>query len=516
MAERDSTFVHRRHLGSESDTGALAHELALFVKSGDWLGLIGDLGAGKTTFARALIQALRSDDDTVEVPSPTFTLVQLYDDCRVPVAHFDFYRLTRAGEVEELGIDDLADSHLIVAEWAERLGDQLPQDRLMIEFKISGNDRAVTLTGYGTWRKRLARFVDAGDFVNATAPNCERQFLQGDASTRRYERLIDGVGSTRLLMDMPAKTEPRPAGGGETYGEQVHLADDIRAVVAVNQELRRQGFSAAKVEAVDMDKGFAIVEDFGDKVYGAMAIGNEDMSEPMTSAVEMLADVAARQWPADVKVDHARHILGAYDGGALMTAAGLLMTWFWPIATGQAAPQMRHDEYARLWQPLFETLTQDRAVWVLRDYHSPNLIWLPERDGAARVGIIDTQDAVLGPPAYDLVSLLQDARVDVADEAETQLLNHYIARREQAEPGFDEAQFRRSYAIMGAQRAAKILGIFARLSKRDGKHGYLRHIPRVSHALEKNLAHPALAAFKHWFAEHLPADQREAIGSRVQ
>jgi aminoglycoside/choline kinase family phosphotransferase len=140
----------------------------------------------------------------------------------------------------------------------------------------------------------------------------------------------------------------------------------------------------------------------------------------------------------------------------------------------------------------------------LRDYHSPNLIWLPEREGLARVGVIDFQDCVLGHPAYDVASLLQDARVSVSDELELRLLSHYAVTRSKADADFVMSDFAAAYAILGAQRATKILGIFTRLDRRDGKPAYLAHMPRVERYLIKNLEHPALAAIKGWYKTHLP------------
>jgi aminoglycoside/choline kinase family phosphotransferase len=139
----------------------------------------------------------------------------------------------------------------------------------------------------------------------------------------------------------------------------------------------------------------------------------------------------------------------------------------------------------------------------LRDYHSPNLLWIPERKGLQRVGLIDTQDAVMGHGAYDLVSMTQDARVDIPEPLAARTVEHYLTLRT-GDPGFDRESFLTAYAVLGAQRATKILGIFARLSKRDGKHGYLRHMPRVSRALARNLEHPALAPLRQWYLEHLP------------
>jgi N-acetylmuramate 1-kinase len=144
-------------------------------------------------------------------------------------------------------------------------------------------------------------------------------------------------------------------------------------------------------------------------------------------------------------------------------------------------------------------------IWVLRDFHSPNLLWLPQRNELARLGLLDFQDAVMGHPAYDLASLLQDARVDVPEEAELALLGRYVRGRSRREPDFDGAQFIKIYATLAAQRASKILGIFARLDVRDGKPQYLRHLPRVWGYLQRSLSHPALEALNAWYIAHVPA-----------
>ena len=140
----------------------------------------------------------------------------------------------------------------------------------------------------------------------------------------------------------------------------------------------------------------------------------------------------------------------------------------------------------------------------MRDFHSPNLHWLPGREGLKRLGLVDFQDSVLGPPAYDLASLLQDARVDIPDDMELRLIAHYARRRAGADPAFDAAAFTAAYAVMGAQRATKILGIFARLDKRDGKPQYLAHLPRIERYLAKSLAHPLMQPVKVWYQTHLP------------
>ena len=193
---------------------------------------------------------------------------------------------------------------------------------------------------------------------------------------------------------------------------------------------------------------------------------------------------------------------------AQLIEADLLPSWFWPFVTGTEISDEQRAEFVTLWQDLLPLTQTEKPVWALRDYHSPNLLWLPEREGLKRVGIIDTQDCLMGHPAYDLASMLQDARVDIDFGFADDLYAEYCGLRSR-DPAFDRASFDVAYAVLGAQRATKILGIFARLSKRDGKHGYLRHIPRVSRYLERNLAHPRLAGLRAWFDRHLPAAQRE-------
>jgi aminoglycoside/choline kinase family phosphotransferase len=161
-------------------------------------------------------------------------------------------------------------------------------------------------------------------------------------------------------------------------------------------------------------------------------------------------------------------------------------------------------EFVNLWSETLMEVVAAPPTWTLRDYHSPNLIWLPEREGLARVGLIDFQDAVLGHPAYDVASLLQDARVTVPAELELKLLGLYARERKAGDPAFDTTAFARAYAIMGAQRNTKILGIFARLDKRDGKPQYLPHLPRIEAYLARSLAHPALARLKGWYGAVLP------------
>jgi aminoglycoside/choline kinase family phosphotransferase len=272
--------------------------------------------------------------------------------------------------------------------------------------------------------------------------------------------------------------------------------------------------SAPDLHAFDIDRGFLIIEDLGDELYGPIIAGAAD-NEPMTAAVELLAVIAERDWPASMPLpDGTDHVVAQYDEDALRIELSLLPDWFWPLSTGAAMPAGPRADFKAAWERVLPSVHCEWPVWVLRDYHSPNLVWLAERRGVRRVGLLDVQDGVFGHPAYDLASLLQDARIDIPAGLAEKLFETYCALRQHS-PRFDRARFEAAFAVLGAQRATKILGIFARLSRRDGKHHYLRHLARVSCNLEANLAHPVLEPVRQWFDRHLPLSAREAAIARV-
>jgi aminoglycoside/choline kinase family phosphotransferase len=317
-------------------------------------------------------------------------------------------------------------------------------------------------------------------------------------------------------MDMPARPSGPAIDNGRSYGAIAHLAADCRAVVAINAGLRKAGLSAPEFYTGDLGQGFLIIEDLGDKLYGRMMADNEDVSEPMEAAVMLLAQMAEGDWPAAMPVpDGTDYVVPTYDDDALNVEVSLLPAWFWPLVTGGSIPAALREEFDAAWARVLPAAHTEAPVWVLRDYHSPNLVWIPERQGIERVGLLDAQDCAFGHPAYDLASLLQDARIDIPTAVSSDLFESYCAMRQARSPRFDRAGFQAAYAVLGAQRATKILGIFARLSRRDGKHQYLRHLGRVSNTLEVNLAHPALAPVRQWFERHLPLRAREAAIARL-
>lgn len=505
----------------EPELVRLAEEIAFAVRPGDLIALSGDLGAGKTTLARALISALQGGARE-EVPSPTFTLVQAYATPRMAVAHFDLYRLNDPSELQELGLDHALQTGLALIEWPERAGGSIPESRLDVQLEDEGagstmaenGTRRITLTGHGDWAIRLERLLAMHAMIRNAGmggEDCTLSYLQGDASVRRYARLKCSNRPGAIVMDWAPQTDGPPIRGHLPYSRIAHLAENVHPFVAVASALRAAGLSAPEIYAQYLDRGLLLLEDFGDRVFGEeVATGASDQAELWRAAVEALVALRERP-PADrlPVVTGTTHHLPAYGHHAFGIEVELLIEWYWPAAIGKPIPADARAEFSALWKAIFDRLQILPKGWVLRDYHSPNLVWLPERKGVARVGIIDFQDAMRGPLAYDVVSLLQDARTDVAPELEAHLFDHYCAQVTARKAGFDRDAFTFAYAALGAQRATKILGIFSRLAQRDDKPTYLRHIPRLWRYLERDLAHPELSALRGWYDRHMPADVRQ-------
>jgi len=491
---------------TEARLAALAGELAPRLRPGDFLALHGELGAGKTAFARFLIQALLGREE--EVPSPTFALVQPYECARFPILHCDFYRISDPAEADELGLDDALAAGLTIAEWPQRLGSRLPADRLDIclDDGDSAATRHVALAGHGGWAARLERFAAVRHFVaDAGRTAAQLSYVNGDASARSYTRLTESGGSV-ILMDWPKAPDGPPIRQNRPYSQIAHLAEDVKPFVAIAQALRGAGLCAPEIYAGDFKRGFLLIEDFGDAVFTRLAADGVDMRDPYRLAVDALLVLRNAPPGTQLPSNSGPHSLPDYSREALGIETELLLDWFLPAIRGAPTPAALRENFTARWSAQFDWLLAQPSGWVLRDYHSPNLVLRSEGNGLERLGILDFQDAVRGHPAYDLVALLQDARLDLPPAREPELFAYYCERARAQDPAFDAAAFARAYRLLGAQRNTKILGIFARLARRDGKRAYLQHMPRVARYLASDLAHPDLAELKSWYDGELPGD----------
>ena len=493
-------------LANETATALLMADLALLVRPGDLITLSGDLGAGKTSAARAMIRYL-AGDATLEVPSPTFTLVQTYELSAFSVLHADLYRVDDPGELEEIGLSPLPEGALVLIEWPERAPSALPGDRIDIALRhqpaLGPDARAAEITGHGKAAAQVARlkalreFLGSSGFLEAT-----RQRMNGDASTRSYARLIGDDGVV-ILMNFPRRTDAAAIYGGKSYSAAVHLAEEVAPFVAIDEGLRAHGFSAPAIHHSDINHGFLITEDFGSE---AVIEGQppHPIAERYEAAVDMLAALHAKSLPETLPLTgQTSYAIPVFDTEAMLIEVGLMPEWYLPDR-GVELSENAHTRFIAIWRELLQKPLAAPRTWVLRDFHSPNLIWLADRSGTARVGIIDFQDAVLGPEAYDVISLLQDARIDIPEALELTLLGRYIKARSARDAAFDRAAFAELYAIMSAQRNTRLLGTFARLNRRDGKPQYLRHQPRIWTYLNRSFAQPSLAHLRDWYRANVP------------
>jgi aminoglycoside/choline kinase family phosphotransferase len=307
-----------------------------------------------------------------------------------------------------------------------------------------------------------------------------RTALTRDASFRRYHRLEES-GRQAMLMDAPPPQE------------------DIGPFLDIARHLSALGYSAPKILGEDREAGFILLEDFGDSTFTRLLAAGADETALYILATDVLIDL--HQKPAAEAIPEN---LPSYDFGKLLAEAALLTDWFVPAAIGKELSASEVQEYQALWSAILSIANSIPDTLVLRDYHVDNLMRLDGRVGFAACGLLDFQDAVAGPGTYDLVSLIEDARRDVSPATAAAVTAHYLA----AFPDLDPDDFGRSMAILGAQRHAKVIGIFVRLCVRDGKPIYLDHIPRVWRLLEAACRHPDLTPIKEWLDDHIPVEHR--------
>ena len=311
------------------------------------------------------------------------------------------------------------------------------------------------------------RFIAGTDWAGAT-----RKPLAGDASNRRYERLHLNE-KTAVLMDAPREK-----------------GEDIRPFISISRHLSGHGLSAPAILAEDLQNGFLLLEDLGDDLFARVIPRQPELERPLyEAATDVLIHLHNTPPPDGLKV---------YNPSIMLDMASLAWRWYrdGTVSEGSASEQTFRTAFAEV----LERYARDATVLIQRDYHAENLLWLPERLGPARVGLLDFQDAMLGHPAYDLVSVLQDARRDVPQSIEDAMIARYVAAT-----GNDDRAFRATYAVLGVQRNLRILGVFGRLCVMGGKPHYIDLIPRVWDLMLRDLAHPALIPVADLITDTLPS-----------
>jgi aminoglycoside/choline kinase family phosphotransferase len=352
------------------------------------------------------------------------------------------------------------------------------------------------------------------DFLKAHGFGAARRAkLAGDASTRAYERLQLADGSTAILMDQPPAVESTVCPPGATEAERLAMgynaaarlaAGSVAAFVTTAAFLRERGLSAPRVLAHDVEHGLAVLEDLGDGLFATLIAEGEAETPLYEAAVDVQIALQSQAPPQVLSADGATWPLLTYDALALKVATDTFLEW-WPKFSG--LPTFTPEvvaEWDELWAPVWVRGEAGASVFTHRDYHAQNLLWLPDRGGVARVGLLDFQDALRAHPAWDLTHLLQDARRDISPELEAAMLERFLAAR----PELERETFMADYRALAASNAARILGrVFARQALL-GRSQYEAFMPRTWRYLERNLTDPRMAGLKAWFDANVPAGAR--------
>ncbi len=501
MKNGNATISVKLALPDISAVRRFAGWIAPRLNKGDWLLLSGDLGAGKTELARCIIRQIFGVH--TDVPSPTFTLIQHYESPEIKLLHTDLYRLESSEEIAELGLLDETDS-IVLVEWPEKLGVYMPEKAVTIHLEDVGFIRQCTLhvapdnaeffhglDDFINREKVLTDFLEKNGYGQAV-----RTTLAGDASSRRYERL-EMDNKRFILMDWPALPNEN-----DDYKAKVFLSKSVTDFRDICAYLIRCGLSAPEIYAQDDAQGLLVLEDFGQHNF-TETIDAKDPHLPIFYHESIMALTAlyhhadtenpqtnARQFSTPVR----------YDKAIILTEIQKFIDWYMP-SLEKTLPDSALVAWEEIWGALVTKLEAMKVhdVMMLRDVHSPNLHWLDNRQSIRRVGFIDIQDGIAGHPAYDVVSLLQDARRDLPKDFEGRFKALYVT-----ETGLDAGDFDTAYNIFGVQRNLRILGIFVWLSKVQGKSSYLQHIPRVNGYIKAGLAHAALADLRGWFETYVP------------
>jgi aminoglycoside/choline kinase family phosphotransferase len=310
----------------------------------------------------------------------------------------------------------------------------------------------------------------------------ERSLLAGDASFRRYDRLIAADGQRAVLMDAPPPME------------------NVRPFIAIDRLLASLDFSVPEILAEDVEAGLLLLEDLGDDTYARLLAAGHDEADLYGRATDMLS--ALHQGLPRATLAELRD----FDNDSAIAQVSRLLDWYWPAIHDSEPSAVIRASFETAWREVLPLWRRLPRTLVLFDFHVDNLLLL-NRAGVQACGLLDFQDALAGPLAFDLVSLLEDVRRNVSPALRQAMIDRYLA----ANPQLDRDAFMTVYAISGAQRNIRIAGTFARLLRRDNKPGYQRYMSRTWELIAEDLRHPTLAPVAAWFNRYLPSSDRRLL-----
>lgn len=486
------------HVPDENAMINLAKQVARYAEAGDFIALSGTLGMGKSTFARGFIRALANQDD-LAVPSPTFTLMQPYDETRLPVAHVDAYRMEGADELYALHLEDMFDHGVVLMEWPEKVAESVPEQeppyrypmesefgsRLDITITESEDGgRTLSFAAWGSWPQRMglvlpehARAVTQEgrtNFLKSKGIDSVSKQLNQDCSFRTYHRVMV-EGESRILMDAPAPME------------NAAMFQKMQAV------LKDMKVRVPEIYEEDLDGGYLLLEDFGGTVLRT-AVQEGTAAKPwLKVAVELLADFANRgqvdlPWP--------------YGAASLWQEACRYTDWYLPAEVGHATDVGVRKEFQNLWYKLYTYIEKLPRAFSHWDFHVDNLMLLSAVPAKDSLGVIDFQDARCGSIAFDLSCLLED-RFPSDEATKQELIDYFLSL---LKTKVDKEEFMVAYRICVAHRFLKITGLLERLERRDMRVDVKGRMPQVWATIRWAVAHPVLTDVRIFLETHSPEE----------
>lgn len=464
----------------------LARVISKILVKGDIVALIGEIGSGKTTFSKRLINELTSIHIN-EINSPTFNLYTIYDKNGVQVNHYDFYRVENSEDLLEIDLIESYKSGITIIEWADKYINALKNDYIEVHLKEKKNHREYQVIGRGSFRQRIKNANSLEYFLDQTNLKINRQEdIKGDASKRKYHRLYT-ENSTLILMDSSQEKK---------IASPTKLSTSINDYIHICKYLEKINIRVPKLFYTDTENEYLIEEDFGDLQY-SQVVSAGNFKELYQPAISTLLHITRINHPHDLEVDGMKYKIPEYDNMTYLNEIEIFIKFYWPYKKGHICSPSTQNEFMDIFNELLGKLSSDKSL-VLRDFHSPNLMFLNTEKNHRKCGVIDFQDALIGHPIYDLVSLSQDARVTITEEQENFLLEQYKVEFDYNNYNFDKSTIMDQYCILGAQRSLKILGIFARLSIIDNRNDYIGHMPRIINYIRKNMKNSNLSNLSNW------------------
>ena len=474
--------IHNINTLNELD--AFVKYIAPIFEKGDLLALNGEIGSGKTTLTKHLINYLTATRID-EINSPTFNLCQTYSNEDLIISHYDFYRLDYLQEIEELDINDSIKNNFTIIEWANKFSSILPKDHIEIQIDNKSDKREYKILFHGEYAKKIAAHKNRLSFLSNSNLNIKKiTNMRGDASKRKYYRVNDGTENF-VLMDAL-----------EDSINKTTTSKTITDFIIFRQYLEDIGLRVPKIYEFDIQKQLILEEDLGlttyDELYSKLSF--QDLINP---AIESLLILVHSDYKNINDLDGKAFEPQNFDEKVFINESKIFIDYYWPYVKNSICPEEEKYEFLSIIEKIYSDLSTDKTL-VLRDYHSPNLHYLQNEKGHKKCALIDFQDALLGHPLYDLVSLAQDARFTISEDQERYIVDTFEDKFLFNDFQLSKSSFNEQYKILAIQRSLKILGIFARLSLLEGKNNYIIHMPRVLDYIRRSMDCSLLNNLTHW------------------